>query len=63
VSADSYQVVVNDEQQYSIWPTALACPGGWHPVGVTGDEQTCLEHIEQTWTDMRPRTLRDRMTG
>ncbi|MEV0155430.1 MbtH family NRPS accessory protein [Micromonospora sp. NPDC050686] len=57
-----YRVVVNDEEQYSIWPVELDCPGGWHDVAVTGDKQTCLDHIERTWTDMRPRSLRERMS-
>jgi MbtH protein len=57
-----YQVVVNDEEQYSIWPVELDCPGGWRLVAVTGDRRTCLDHIERTWTDMRPRSLRERMS-
>jgi MbtH protein len=57
-----YQVVVNDEEQYSIWPAEADRPAGWHLVDVTGDKQTCLEHIERRWTDMRPRSLRERMS-
>jgi MbtH protein len=58
-----YDVVVNDEEQYSIWCVELPCPAGWHKVGVTGDKQTCLQHIDLTWTDMRPRSLREQMAA
>jgi MbtH protein len=58
-----YDVVVNHEEQYSIWPVQLTCPDGWHKVGVSGDKQTCLAHIEQVWTDMRPKSLRDHMAA
>ncbi|MBY8870775.1 MbtH family NRPS accessory protein [Micromonospora sp. PLK6-60] len=58
-----YRVVVNDEEQYAIWPVELDRPGGWHDVGVTGDRRTCLDHIERTWTDLRPRSLRERMAN
>jgi MbtH protein len=53
-----YAVVVNDEQQYSIWPTGRDLPAGWRPDGCTGTEDECLAHIEETWTDMRPASLR-----
>ena len=56
-----YLAVVNDEEQYSIWPAELALPAGWHPTGVTGSRVECLEHIERVWTDMRPRSLREAM--
>jgi MbtH protein len=56
-----YEVVVNDEEQYSIWSVDLPCPAGWQKVGVAGDKQTCLEYIDRTWTDMRPRSLREHM--
>lgn len=56
-----FRVVVNEEEQYSIWPVELACPGGWRYTDVTADRQTCLDHIERIWTDLRPRSLRERM--
>jgi uncharacterized protein YbdZ (MbtH family) len=59
----TYDVVVNDEEQYSIWSTELTCPDGWRKVGVSGDKQTCLEYIDRTWTDMRPRSLREHMAA
>ena len=58
-----YDVVINDEEQYSIWPVQLICPDGWHKVGVRGDKESCLAHIEQVWTDMRPKSLRDHMAA
>ena len=57
--ARTYLVVVNDEEQYSIWDNALAVPAGWHAAGFSGPEPDCLAHIDQVWTDMRPRSLRD----
>ncbi len=56
-----YKVVVNGEEQYSIWPLAKQTPAGWREVGVRGRKQECLDHIEAVWTDLRPRSLRERM--
>ena len=58
-----YHVVLNDEEQYSIWPADRELPEGWRAEGVTGSEQECLSHIEQVWTDMRPASLRRFMAG
>ena len=55
---DRYQVVVNAEEQYSIWLEELEPPAGWSPVGVSGPKDDCLAHIAEVWTDMRPRSLR-----
>lgn len=55
---DEYDVVVNDEEQYSIWAVGRALPAGWNTVGVTGSKEKCLEHIDEVWTDMRPKSLR-----
>ena len=52
------QVVINDEEQYSIWPKDRELPAGWRAVGVEGSKQECLDYIEETWTDMRPKSLR-----
>jgi len=57
----TYKVVVNDEEQYSIWPADRANPLGWRDGGRTGLKAECLEYIEQVWTDMRPLSLRKRM--
>jgi MbtH protein len=56
-----YKVVRNDEEQYSIWPADETNPNGWYDVGKTGPKSECLAHIKEVWTDMRPRSLRDRM--
>ena len=53
-----YAVVVNHEEQYSIWRTGRELPAGWRAEGFTGTEEECLAYIDQTWTDMRPASLR-----
>jgi len=58
VTADKYVVVINDEEQYSIWAAGRPVPAGWQPVGVSGTREMCLEHIAEVWTDMRPKSLR-----
>ncbi|OLT24608.1 antibiotic synthesis protein MbtH [Nocardiopsis sp. CNR-923] len=60
-SHDLYTVVVNHEEQYSLWPTGSACPDGWRPIGVSGDRERCLAWIAAAWTDQRPRSLRARL--
>jgi len=59
--ADStiYRVVVNDEEQYSIWPADRELPAGWSDAGQQGAKAECLEYIARVWTDMRPKSLRD----
>jgi MbtH protein len=61
LSTTTYYVVINGEEQYSIWPTHKSVPLGWTCVGVEGSKQRCLEHIEATWKDMRPASLRGRL--
>lgn len=56
-----FQVVLNHEEQYSIWPVERELPEGWRPDGTTGTKQECLDHIDQVWTDMRPLSLRRAM--
>jgi MbtH protein len=56
-----YRVVMNDEEQYSIWPDDKKIPDGWRAVGTRGSKAECLQYIEETWTDMRPLSLRKRM--
>ncbi|MEH1097934.1 MbtH family protein [Micromonospora sp. CPCC 205561] len=58
-----YRVVLNDEEQYSIWPADRDVPAGWRAAGHTGTRAECLEHIERTWTDMRPLSLRRALAG
>lgn len=54
-----FTVVINHQEQYSIWPTYHPVPQGWKEVGVIGDKETCLQHIRKVWLDMRPKSLRD----
>jgi MbtH protein len=59
--ATSYLVVVNAEEQYSIWPMDKKIPAGWTAVGKQGPKADCVQYIEEVWTDMRPLSLRRRM--
>lgn len=56
-----YKVVINHEEQYSIWPEERENALGWTDEGFRGDKQACLNHIEEVWTDMRPLSLRQKM--
>ncbi|ABX04749.1 MAG TPA: MbtH family protein [Herpetosiphon sp.] len=58
-----YNVVINHEEQYSIWPAERENPLGWSNVGVSGNKQTCLDHIKAVWTDMRPLSLRQALAN
>ena len=56
-----YKVVVNHDEQYSIWPVQREIPYGWRDAGKSGLKNACLEYIKEVWTDMRPLSLRKRM--
>ena len=56
-----YKVVVNDEEQYSIWPADRENMRGWTDVGKTGTKAECLAYINEVWTDWRPLSLREKM--
>ncbi len=56
-----YKVVVNDEEQYSIWPADRENAPGWRDAGKGGTKQECLDYIKEVWTDMRPLSLRKKM--
>lgn len=56
-----YRVVMNHEEQYSIWPQGRELPAGWHAEGTEGTREVCLTHIDEVWTDLRPLSLRRRM--
>lgn len=58
----SFFVLVNDEEQHSLWPTFADVPAGWRVVYGEADRAACLEYIEQNWTDIRPKSLRDRLS-
>jgi MbtH protein len=56
-----YKVVLNDEEQYSIWPAHRENPLGWRDGGKSGPKSECLGFIKEVWTDMRPLSLRKAM--
>jgi len=56
-----YKVVLNHEEQYSIWPVDKQNPLGWFDAGKSGLKQECLDYIKEVWTDMRPLSLRKKM--
>ena len=58
-----YRVVVNDEEQYSIWPADQPPPKGWRDAGREGSKPDCLAFINEVWTDMRPLSLRRASAG
>jgi MbtH protein len=57
----TYRVVVNHEEQYSIWLVDREMPLGWKDAGMMGTRRECLSYINETWTDMRPLSVRKRM--
>jgi MbtH protein len=59
----TYTVVLNHEEQYSIWPKDREIPAGWTEAGKTGPKDECLAWIKEVWTDMRPLSLRREMDG
>jgi MbtH protein len=56
-----FMVLVNNEGQYSLWPTFKDVPAGWNAVGPRGERKACLAYIEENWTDMRPKSLIEQM--
>lgn len=61
-TADKYYVVINEEEQYSIWRAGGEIPAGWRAVGEQSSREECLAFIEDNWTDMRPRSVRQAMS-
>jgi MbtH protein len=61
--SEIYKVVLNHEEQYSIWPGGRSNPAGWQDAGKSGSKEECLAYIGEVWTDMRPLSLRKRMGG
>ena len=57
----SFFVLVNDEEQHSLWPTFADIPAGWRVVYGEAERAACLDYIEQNWTDIRPKSLRERL--
>jgi MbtH protein len=62
-TSGTLKVVVNHEEQYSIWPADREPPAGWRTVGKEGTKAECLAYINEVWTDMRPLSLRRHMDG
>lgn len=58
---ETYQVVTNEEEQYSLWPTTKPLPAGWTTLDVTGSKQDCLAYIESAWKDILPLSVRKRL--
>ncbi|HYH19577.1 MAG TPA: MbtH family NRPS accessory protein [Azospirillum sp.] len=52
------KVVINDEEQYALWPDNRPLPAGWRETGKAGDRNDCLTYISEVWQDMRPRSIR-----
>jgi MbtH protein len=59
----TFYVLVNDEEQHSLWPSFADIPDGWRIVFGTGGRGTCLAYVEENWTDLRPKSLREAMKG
>ncbi|WP_326585297.1 MbtH family protein [Streptomyces sp. NBC_00487] len=59
----TYLVLVNDENQHSLWPDFVDVPAGWRVAHGPDSRQACLDHVETNWTDMRPRSLAESMDG
>jgi uncharacterized protein YbdZ (MbtH family) len=55
-------VLVNDEEQHSLWPAFADVPAGWRVVHGEADRAACLDYIENSWTDIRPKSLRERLS-
>lgn len=61
IDGDVFRVVVNDEDQYALWPADKPVPQGWRDAGKVGNKEECLQFVQENWTDMRPRSLREAM--
>lgn len=61
MDGDSLQVLINAEEQYSLWPSLQPVPAGWSAIGITGSKAECLAYIDAHWVDMRPKSLRQAM--
>ncbi len=57
----TFVVLINDEEQHSLWPTFADIPAGWTVVFGEADRAACLEYIEENWPDIRPKSLRERL--
>ena len=62
-SEGRFFVLVNDEEQHSLWPVYIDVPPGWRVVYGEASRADCLEYVDRNWTDIRPRTLREKLSG
>lgn len=58
----TFYVLLNDEEQYSLWPAFVDVPAGWRVVFGAAGRADCVSYVEQSWTDLRPRSLREAMS-
>lgn len=63
MSEIQYTVVVNHEDQHSVWFADRPVPAGWTEIGFTGTKEACLAHVDEVWTDLTPRSVRERLTA
>jgi len=57
IDGDYFKILVNNENQHSLWPALKATPAGWIEVGFTGSKQECTKYVDDNWKDMRPKSL------
>ena len=62
-TSSDFVVLINDEEQYSLWSTSMAVPAGWRVVHGPGEKQSCLEYVDCVWKDLTPRSVRLRLQG
>jgi MbtH protein len=58
-----FYVLINDEEQHSLWPTFADVPAGWRIAFGEDTREACLEYVKKSWTDLRPKSLRDAMAA
>jgi MbtH protein len=63
IDGEEFKVLINEEEQYSLWPSGQPAPEGWRQVGPVGAKEECLAYVEEHWTDLRPKSLRDGMAA
>lgn len=62
VANTQWKVLINEEEQYGLYPAELPSPAGWREAGFLGSEEACMAYVDQHWVDMRPASLRRAMT-
>lgn len=58
IDGEEFKILINEEGQYSLWPSAVCVPLGWQETGPVGSKDACLDFVRENWTDMRPESLR-----